>query len=798
MVPTMLSNDDGGALVALGAALAAQAAVRRHRAVLVLAGAAGWTRHGAAALCAPDGDVAPAVMWLGPGPGLTTNPALPTRAPGRARDLLGHEFDRVVLDLHVGFDPEALGAVGGTVRAGGLLVLLTPPLEAWPRWPDPGRARVTVEGYEPEAVGTRLVTRLAAMFATAAGVTVVAEGEPLPALPLAEAAMESPLEPPLSTATPEGVAHPRVEDAEGESSAEDEAEPTDGEEASAGAVPAVGPRTPDQAVAVQAIVRVATGRKRRPVVLTSDRGRGKSAALGLAAGRLLAERRLRIAVTAPNQGSVQPVLAMAAAVLGEPGRTRWPLIGPHQGQLVYVSPGELLNNPQGYDLLLVDEAATLPVPVLSRLLDRYARIAFATTVHGYEGTGRGFTLRFREILDARTPGWRAVTLETPVRFAAGDPLEAFTFAALCLDATAAPDAAVAEAHAAGCVAERLDRDALAADEGRLRALFGLLVTAHYRTTPGDLYRLLDGPNLSVDVLWWGEHIVAAALVATEGGLSPELCAAVYEGRRRPQGHMIPETLCMHAGVELAPRLKGARVVRIAVHPGVRSRGLGGALLAHVIERARADALDWVGSGFGATARLMRFWARGGLSPVRMGVTRGRSSGAWSAVVLKPLSAAGRDLFATVQRRMRDELPHALTDSLREASVKLALSLVRATGSAMETTHEDREAAAAVAFGPRISDVASAAIWRCVWRGLSEEVAELDPLDCAVLVRRVIQRWPWEALVADLAISGRVPAQNRLRAGLAALLVPLSTVDEIKQFQRFADEARTVLPPTLPE
>jgi tRNA(Met) cytidine acetyltransferase len=372
-------------------------------------------------------------------------------------------------------------------------------------------------------------------------------------------------------------------------------------------------------------------------------------------------------------------------------------------------------------------------------------------------------------------------------------LEAFTFAALGLDATAAPDEAVAQAHLAGCVAERLDRDALAADEDRLRALFGLLVAAHYRTTPGDLYRLLDGPNLSADVLWWGEHIVAAALVGTEGGLSAELCAAVYEGRRRPQGHMIPETLCMHAGVDWAPRLKGARVVRIAVHPGVRSRGLGGALLAHVVAQAEADGLDWVGSGFGATGRLLRFWDRAGLSPVRMGVTRGRSTGAWSAVVLKPLSEAGRTLHGLLQARMRDELPHALNDSLSEASVNLALSLVRATGTTLRPSAEDREACAAVAFGPRISDVATAAVWRCVWRGLAENLAPLDPLDRAVLVRRVIQRWPWEALISELGLTGRVAAQKRLRAGLAALLVPQCFVDEIEQFQRFASEARLVLP-----
>ena len=45
-------------------------------------------------------------------------------------------------------------------------------------------------------------------------------------------------------------------------------------------------RTADQQRAVDAVVRVVTGHRRRPVVLTSDRGRGKSAAFGIAAAQL--------------------------------------------------------------------------------------------------------------------------------------------------------------------------------------------------------------------------------------------------------------------------------------------------------------------------------------------------------------------------------------------------------------------------------------------------------------------------------------------------------------------------------
>src|SRR5262245_48570206 len=44
----------------------------------------------------------------------------------KARSLLGAEVDAVVLDLRERFDAEALGAVHGAIRAGGLLIVRTP------------------------------------------------------------------------------------------------------------------------------------------------------------------------------------------------------------------------------------------------------------------------------------------------------------------------------------------------------------------------------------------------------------------------------------------------------------------------------------------------------------------------------------------------------------------------------------------------------------------------------------------------------------------------------------------------
>src|SRR5690606_15475926 len=144
------------------------------------------------------------------------------------------------------------------------------------------------------------------------------------------------------------------------------------------------------------------------------------------------------------------------------------------------------------DVIVVDEAAQLSVPLLRALVTRHpeATIVFSTTSHGYEGTGRGFLLRFVAWLEGQARPLTKLSLREPIRWAAGDPLERFVFEPLALGAEIAagpatglaegPAAGRAEGPAAGPTIGRVPapslvgRDALARDEPLLRSLFGLL------------------------------------------------------------------------------------------------------------------------------------------------------------------------------------------------------------------------------------------------------------------------------------------------------------------------------------
>lgn len=694
--------------------LMANAAQQGHRAAVVLCGEREWGVSFAQTLLPAIS--LPRVLWLGePIPD-----GVEALAKSEARRQLGQELDGIVLDAYAGFDAETFGAVVGALRAGGLFLLLAPPLERWRDYPDPEHARLAVTPVEPDAISGRFLQHIAATLLSSPGITVLRQGQPLPEIEAVDGV------PWCRTFLDDGV-------------------------------------TAEQRPVIEAIGRVAHGHRRRPLVLTSDRGRGKSAVLGIAAARLLQQGTTHILVTAPRLAAVGQLFDHAESRL--PGAVR------HRGELhwqgrriEFVPPDALTLQPREAELLLVDEAAAIPTPLLERLLAHYARIVFASTIHGYEGTGRGFALRFHRVLDQRTPGWHALQMSQPVRWAECDPLEHFTFRALLLDAEPAADAEVAAAACPDyCDFEQLDRDALLGDERTLTELFGLLVLAHYRTSPNDLRNLLDGPNVRVYALRHSGHVVATALVAREGGLPAALAQGIYEGRRRAHGHLLPQSLAVHAGFAEATLQHADRVIRIAVHPSLHRRGLGRKLMRHLCEQAKLTGADYLGASFGATVELLGFWQHCGVLPVRVGLTREASSGTHSVMVMQPLTRAGESLFGALQSRLSEQLPLLLAEPLADLDAALAAALFRLLPPSRSSSLslQDWKDVRSFCDTLRGYEVCMPALWRLAPLALAEEIG-LRPAQCALLVEKVLQRRDWSTLSATHGLSGRAEAVEALR------------------------------------
>lgn len=702
--------------------LLAQAKVGRVRRVLLFAGERDWVvAQAQEALCAVGLEVA--AGWLSDSSPAGSISVPPSRIPR----LLGRELPALVVDAYAGFDPDAVGAAVGALAGGGLLLLLTPPLAQWHAYPDPEHARIAVAPDGPEAVSGRFLSRLARVLRASSDVYRVEQGRRLPALPA-----ELPGPPPLFPA-------PYASD--------------------------------DQRAAVAALLKVVRGRRRRPLVLVADRGRGKSAAFGIATAELLQGGPAQILVTGPRQDAVQAVFEHAARLLPQAERQA-DVLRYGQAMLRFVAPDALVSGLPPADLLLVDEAAAIPLPLLGRLLRAYPRVAFATTVHGYEGTGRGFLLRFRETLDAQAPGWRLMRLEAPVRWAPDDPLERLGFRMLLLDAEAAPEAAVADATRDVVRIERLDRDALAQDEARLAELFGLLLQAHYRTRPFDLRHLLDGPNVQIYAQLHGQHVVGAALVALEGGLPEAISEAVRRGERRLRGHLIPQSLAFHAGVAEGAQLRCARIMRLAVHPACRQLGLGSQLVEAVAAAATADGVDLLGSSFGGNVPLLSFWQHCGLAPVRVGMTREASSGEHALMMLRALNTQGAALLEHVQRGFRRDLPAQLAEPLRGLEPMLAARLLAvAGGHGALPDAVDAGQLEAFAFARRTYADTVGALRRLLLAAVPGGRAwqELPAADQELLVAKILQGRSWSEISHGWGFSGQTEATEAVRRAVAQLL-----------------------------
>ncbi|PSP74254.1 tRNA(Met) cytidine acetyltransferase [Halobacteriales archaeon QS_3_64_16] len=677
--------------------------------------------------------------------------ALPVErvAPNRTETLLGTTTGMAVIDAQDSCRPNALGRVIGTVDGGGLVIFLALPLEEWADRRDAFDASLAVFPYNVGEVSGAFRARLVDLLRTHPGIAIVdsethyveRDGLIHPAPRLSDEKDLDRSSEGSSSADPGSAA----DDAVGSETRTSRGDRSDRGDQENGGFPAtIYERclTADQEECVRAFERLE--RPGTAVVAEADRGRGKSSAAGLAAGALAASGR-DVLVTAPNYRASKEIFARAATVLDDlgvsvtrEGESNPRVLDTGSGSVRFVPPtaaADLVADPEAThgrlpggggtsegdidpDVVFVDEAAGLPVSLLDRLLAA-DRLAFTTTVHGYEGAGRGFSIRFRERLAASDHEVLDARLDEPIRYAAGDPIEVWLFRTLLLDACPVVDSLVAGATPETVRYERLTTDDLLADEHLLREAFGLLVAAHYRTEPDDLARLLCAPNLSVRALLYRGHVVSVCLLAEEGGLPPERRRAVYEGERI-KGHMLPDVLTSQLCDEESGEPRGERVVRIATHGAVRSRGLGSHLLgkvrAELAERGIPDDIedgegestrscDWLGVGYGATPQLIEFWQVNDFRTVHVSTTRNETSGEHSLLMLAGLSDRGEALAKRHADRFVQRFPAVLSDALFELDPDVARRALASAGVAVspDLSPQEWRVVCKAGYGPGLYD-----------------------------------------------------------------------------------------------
>lgn len=534
-------------------------------------------------------------------------------------------------------------------------------------------------------------------------------------------------------------------------------------------LPAVITPTPEQVTAIEAVMHVVSGHRRRPLLITSDRGRGKTALLGMAAAELIKQGKSRILVTAPSVTNIEPLLEQAALALCDASRHQSRLQWQH-GEIQFIAPDALLADRPPADLLIVDEAAAIPVQMLETMLQQYSRLVFATTEHGYEGTGRGFAVRFRQILDRLTPNWRKLTLSQPVRWATDDKLEAFSFDALLLDAEPVAEEKLAALSADKAEFAMLDKQQLAANERLLREVYGLMVLAHYRTRPADLQMLLDQEAVSVLVLQFGGHIIASAWLVSEAPLDEAMAQQVFDGLRRLKGQLLPQTLLAHSGVMSAADCRYQRIIRIAVHPQRQGQGLGSTLL-EAARRHYTQHADVLGTSFALEPQLLRFWLNNGFLPVRVGQQADEVSGQRAGILLQALSEAGEKVISKARQNLQRSWPFQLLQAQSQLDVSLVLLISQSLPDEVTGIDADEQRALrGFACQQRPYESTEVLLWKWLHHKLiSGELLALSADAQTVLVKKVVQGQAFSEVAKTLALPGRKAIIEQCRRAVAELL-----------------------------
>ncbi|KAK3713249.1 N-acetyltransferase 10 [Vermiconidia calcicola] len=396
-------------------------------------------------------------------------------------------------------------------------------------------------------------------------------------------------------------------------------------------------KTTDQAKALLTFVEAIKEKTlSSTVTLTAARGRGKSAALGVAIAAAIAYGYSNIFITSPSPENLKTLFEFVFKgfdALGYLDHSDYTIIQStnpdfnkaivrvnvhreHRQTIQYIQPQDAHVLGQA-ELLVIDEAAAIPLPLVRKLMGPYL-VFMASTINGYEGTGRSLSLKLIQQLREQSRGisklnssekvtdrtssskhtdgaytgpssrsLREITLSEPIRYAQGDDVEAWLNHLLCLDATLPRSTNIHGApHPSECQLLQVNRDTLFSfhpvSEKFLQSMMALYVASHYKNSPNDLQLMSDAPAHQLFVLVPPiqenanrlPEILCVLQVALEGQISRESVLNGLSRGQRAGGDLIPWLVSQQFQDSEFAGLSGARVVRIAVNPDHSNMGYG--------------------------------------------------------------------------------------------------------------------------------------------------------------------------------------------------------------------------------
>jgi tRNA(Met) cytidine acetyltransferase len=597
--------------------------------------------------------------------------------PDKPNTLLGFDCENAIIDCSQGFYPDALTAIAGTIRPGGFLFIVCPTIKRWPNTADDFASKRTAHGFLQPASSPNTINRFinTSLKNQAVCINIVNEhieislgqGKSLVATTASNLIEANKLN---------------------ESKTTDKLLTTK---------PLVLKQLTDQQQQILKDINIQTHISRsiggtkngnEPVfhIIQADRGRGKSHLLGHLINLLISkattidcsidaikDNGINYYITAPNKTAIQS--AIQVTNIGH--------------DIQFIAPENVKNHVKATDILLVDEAASLPLPQLMSWACHFKTIVFATTTHGYEGTGKGFQIRFINYLKTLSSNIHQHYLTTPIRYADNDPLEQVMFESFALNCEPkgiSNQFSPQQTEHAQC--RQVSQQELADNPALLEELFALLVQAHYQTRPSDIRDLLDADGMAIYCAFITAnnqlYLASACLVCFEGGLDHTeraLIDSINKGVRRPQGHLIPQVLTLHMNQKSALLLTSARIIRIATLANVQNKNLASKLLSFITTKLTQQNIDYLGSSYADTNDVNSFWNKNNFKAIRSGKKLDKASGTFSTLVIKGLSEQGKAVEkSSVEFFNNQKNIHANFKTLSDDEKQLIQTFITATGS----------------------------------------------------------------------------------------------------------------------
>ncbi|CAG2056856.1 unnamed protein product, partial [Timema podura] len=328
---------------------------------------------------------------------------------------------------------------------------------------------------------------------------------------------------------------------------------------------------------------------RSTVSLTAARGRGKSAALGLSIAAAVAFGYSNIFVTSPSPENLNTLfefvfkgfdaleyqehldydLIQSTNPEFNKAIVRVNIFRDHRQTIQVTTSTLLMHTSMGQaELVVIDEAAAIPLPYVKAMLGPYL-VFLASTINGYEGTGRSLSLKLLQQLrtQAALVGVTAdkeklksvatgrtlheVVLEESIRYRPGDMVEQWLTGLLCLDATSVQPLLTGCPPPDSCDLYYINRDTLfcfhKASESFLQRLVALFVASHYKNSPNDLQMMSDAPAHHLFCLLgpvdpnqnFLPEVLVVIQVCLEGQVSKNSVVDGLSRGKRAHGDLIP-------------------------------------------------------------------------------------------------------------------------------------------------------------------------------------------------------------------------------------------------------------------